>query len=74
MARDVRVTTAAIIGQHHRRMVLCQPDQCSPPIGAMHFNITADTPRAQSFERLAFRLQWNRYRGDKSIQMIVEAF
>lgn len=74
MARNVRVTTAAIVGQRHRRMVLCQPDQCSPPIGAIQFNITTDTPRAQSFERLAFRLQWNRYRGDKEIQMIVEAF
>lgn len=74
MARDVRVTTAGIVGQRHRRMVLCQPNQCTPPIGAMHFNITPDTPRAQSFERLAFRLQWNRYRGNKEIQMIVEAF
>ncbi|MCJ8501720.1 single-stranded-DNA-specific exonuclease RecJ [Desulfatitalea alkaliphila] len=74
MARDVRVTTAAIVGQRHRRMVLCQPDQCTPPIGAMHFNITSDTPRAQSFEQLAFRLQWNRFRGAKEIQMIVEGF
>lgn len=74
MARDVRVTTAAIVGQRHRRMVLCQPDQCTPPIGAMHFNITPDTPRAQSFEQLAFRLQWNRFRGAKEIQMIVEGF
>lgn len=74
MARDVRVTTASIVGQRHRRMVLCQPGQCSPPLGAMQFNITPDTPRAQSFERLAFRLQWNRYRGDKEIQIIVEGF
>ena len=74
MARDVKVTKAAIVGQRHRRMVLCQPDQCSPPIGAIQFNLTHDTPRAESFERLAFRLQWNRFRGVREVQIIVEGY
>lgn len=73
MARDVRVTTAAIVGRNHRRMVLCQPNQGTPPISAIQFNLAPDSPRAHSFERLAFRLQWNRYRGDREIQMVVEA-
>lgn len=73
MAREVRVTTAAIVGRRHRRMMLCQPDQCSPPIGAIQFNLEQDDPRAEAFEKLAFRLQWNRYGGKKEIQMIVEA-
>ena len=73
MAREVKVTKAAIVGQRHRRMFLCQPHQCTPPIGAIQFNLEQDDPRADTFEQLAFRLQWNRYRGKKEIQMIVEA-
>ncbi len=72
MARDVRVTSAFIVGRNHRRMALCHPNQNSPPINAIQFNLTPDSPRATSFDRLAFRLQWNRYKGDREIQMIVE--
>ena len=73
MAREVKVTRAAIVGQRHRRMMLCQPNQCSPPIGAIQFNLEKGNPPVDAFEKLAFRLQWNRYRGAKEIQMIVEA-
>ena len=73
MAREVKVTRAVIVGRQHRRMMLCQPNQCSPPIGAIQFNLERDHPRVDAFEKLAFRLQWNRYRGTKEIQMIVEA-
>ncbi len=73
VARDVRVTTAAMVAQRHRRMALCQPHQCTPPIAAIQFNIAPDTPRAEAYERIAFRLQWNRYQNDKKIQIIVEA-
>ena len=74
LARDVRVTKAAMVGKNHRRMTLCQPMQSSPSFQAIQFNLQPDTPRAESFDRLAFRLQWNRYRGTKAIQMVVEAF
>lgn len=72
MSRDVRVTQAAIVGQHHRRMQLCQPHQSKPPISAIQFNVPEDDPRPRAFERLAFKLQWNRYKGEKTMQMIVE--
>jgi single-stranded-DNA-specific exonuclease len=72
-AADVRVTSAAIVGQRHRKMTLRQ-DGGGDPIEAIHFNLSPDTPRAENFERLAFRLQWNHYRGDKHIQMVVEDF
>jgi single-stranded-DNA-specific exonuclease len=74
MAREVKVTRAAIVGQRHRRMQLCQANQCSPPIGAIEFNLSQEAPRAEAFEQLAFRLQWNRYRGEKEIQMVIEAY
>lgn len=74
MARDVRVTAAAIVGGRHRRMQLCQPNHSTSPITAIQFNIEPDAPRASSFDRLAFRLQWNRYRGDRRMQIVVETW
>ena len=73
-ATDVQVISAAIVGQRHRRMTLRQNAGDGMPIEAIQFNLTPDTPRVESFERLAFRLQWNRYRGDKCIQIVVEGF
>jgi single-stranded-DNA-specific exonuclease len=73
MSRDVRVISGAIVGRNHRRMTLCQPNQDKPPIAAIQFNLAVDNPRANSFDRIAFRLQWNRYKGDREIQIIVEA-
>ncbi|MDA8138659.1 MAG: single-stranded-DNA-specific exonuclease RecJ [Desulfobacteraceae bacterium] len=74
MARDVRVMKAAIVGQHHRRMQVCQPHQVAMPMTAMQFNIPPDAPRPGTFERLAFHLQWNRYRSKKEAQLVVEAW
>lgn len=73
-ARDVGVVSAAMVGRHHRRMSLRQSSNDSDTVDAIHFNLTPDTPRADSFERLAFRLKWNRYRGKKSIQIVIEDF
>ncbi len=72
MARDVHVSTACIVGQRHRRMALCQADHCRM-VGAIQFNLDPEAPRAAFFERMAFRLQWNRYRGAREIQIVVEA-
>jgi single-stranded-DNA-specific exonuclease len=71
-ARDVHVASAAILGGRHRRMSLCQAADDSPAIDAIHFNLPRDAPRAGCFERLAFRMQWNRYRGEKRIQLVIE--
>jgi single-stranded-DNA-specific exonuclease len=74
MAREVRVITAAIFGQRHRRMKLHQGHNQRQPIGAIHFNLSPTTPRPNFFDRLAFRLQWNRYRGAREMQIVVEGF
>jgi single-stranded-DNA-specific exonuclease len=73
MARDVRVSTAYMVGQRHRRMALCQVNSAGRTIAAIQFNLAPDSPRAAFFERLAFRVQWNRYRGAKELQLVVEA-
>jgi single-stranded-DNA-specific exonuclease len=74
MAKDVRVLSAAIVGQRHRRMTLCQADRSDRSLTAIQFNLSDDTPRPNYFNKLAFRLQWNRYRGSKEIQLVIEAF
>jgi single-stranded-DNA-specific exonuclease len=73
MARDVRVKTAAVVGRQHRRMALyqCTPE---PLLNAMQFNIRPDRQKTVFFNRLAFRLQWNRFNETKQIQLVVEAY
>jgi single-stranded-DNA-specific exonuclease len=71
-ARDVHVISAAMVGRRHRRMSLCQSMDNSPTIDAIQFNLPPDAPKPGCFERLAFRIQWNRYRGEKRIQLVVE--
>jgi single-stranded-DNA-specific exonuclease len=73
MAKGVQVKSAAIVGRRHRRMTLYQPHQTRGALAAMHFNLMPDTPRAEVFDRMAFRLQWNRYTGTRQAQLIVEA-
>jgi single-stranded-DNA-specific exonuclease len=73
-AREIHVVSAAMVGKHHRRMSLMQSSHGSPTVDAIQFNLTSETPRADRFERLAFRLQWNQYRGRKRIQIVVEDF
>jgi len=73
-ATDVQVASATIIGHRHRRMTLRQNIENRKPIEAIQFNLAPETPRVENFERLAFRLQWNHYKGDKRIQLVVEDF
>ena len=73
LARNVQVRSAAIVGRRHRKMSLQQYGSNSGPIDAIQFNLKSDTPRADSFEQLAFRLQWNRHNGRRQIQIMVEA-
>jgi single-stranded-DNA-specific exonuclease len=73
LSRNVCVQSAAIIGKRHRRMVLTQPHCSDTPLPAIQFNLMPDSPRADFFNRLAFGLQWNHYRGDRRIQLVVKA-
>lgn len=73
LSRNVQVVSAAIVGQRHRKMTLQQSGNTSVPIDAIQFNLKSDAPRADSYDQLAFRLQWNRYNGRKCVQIVVEA-
>ena len=73
-AKEIHVVSAAMVGKHHRRMSLMQSSHGGPTIDAIQFNLNPETPRADRFDYLAFRLQWNQYRGKKRIQIVVEDY
>ncbi|MEJ2037803.1 MAG: DHHA1 domain-containing protein [Desulfosarcinaceae bacterium] len=74
LTRNVRVTSAYKVGRQHRRMVVCQEGRPGSSLKAIHFNPEDDGAKATFFDQLAFRLQWNRYRGAKEIQLVVEGY
>ncbi len=73
MARDVAVTSSKIVGGTHRRMVLRQrSDPSGRRIYAIHFNIDPRQPVGGHLDRVAFRLCWNRWNGNKTPQIVVQ--
>jgi single-stranded-DNA-specific exonuclease len=73
LARDVKVVSSKIVGQNHRRMVLSQASgYAAATIPAIHFNINDDDAKKFRFDRMVFRLNWNRWNGKKSAQIVVE--
>ena len=73
LARDVKVVSSRIVGQNHRRMVLSQTSgYAAATIPAIHFNANDDDAKKFRFDRMVFRLHWNRWNGKKSAQIVVE--
>jgi len=73
MAKNVEVFSSKIVGQNHRSMLLKQPIKKMPKIfNAIHFNALTDAPLKDYFNRIAFRLRWNRWNGQKKVQIVVE--
>ena len=73
MTRDVRVASSKIIGGHHRRMILAQSGNSNAKtINAIQFNAQTDQSLKDAFDRIAFKIRWNRWRGTKTAQLIVE--
>jgi len=74
MARQVTVVSSSRVGEHHRRMVL-RP-AAAPAQRTFHAIQFHADPRQESlthFERMAYRLRWNRWNGSKTLQLVVEA-
>jgi single-stranded-DNA-specific exonuclease len=73
MSRNVRVKKCQIVAERHRRMVLEQTEGTKKrSFSAIQFNVNAELNPPESFDRMAFRLQWNRWNGRKNIQLLVE--
>jgi len=73
MAGNVRVTSSRIVGGHHRRMTLSQPDSDGAHrIAAIHFNPDERARKTDAFDRVAFRLRKNTWNGRTTLQLVVE--
>ena len=72
-ADRLQVRQSQIVGNAHRRMLLHQSADSRPrSIGAIQFNVDPNQPLPDAFERVAFRLQWNRWNGRKVAQLVIE--
>ena len=72
-AQNVKVVSSKTVGRNHRKMMLIQDNIPDPKaISAIRFNATGPLQTQTSFDRIAFRLRWNRWNNNKSIQLIVE--
>ena len=73
IAKNVDIFSSKIVGKIHRSMLLKQSAGKIPKIfNAIHFNALTDAPLKDNFDRIAFRLRWNRWNGQKKVQIVVE--
>lgn len=77
MAKNIIVSSSRIVGKVHRSMVLRQGgDNTKRPVQAIQFNIDPYLIKSggfeQSFEQMAFKLQWNRWNGKKTPQIVIQ--
>ncbi len=73
MTQNVIVTDSKIVGGNHRRMRLTQTsDKTGVSFNAIQFNVDTTKPLPLKFNRIAYRLRWNRWNGTKSPQLMVE--
>ena len=74
VARDLVVASSSWVAQHHRRMVLRPAaGPADRSVRAIQFNADPRTGAQNRFERLAFKLRWNRWNGSQTPQLVVEA-
>ena len=69
---EFKVLQQRIVGERHLKMVL-QPLQSAKRIDAIAFNaIDDDCPVEKQIIRAAYKLDVNEYRGQRSVQMLVD--
>ncbi len=73
LAKNVNILFSRIVGEKHRQLRLGQStSKSSGPFSAIQFNISPEAPAPTFYEQVAFRVRWNRWNGDKTIQLILE--
>jgi len=72
-ARNIKVLSSKIVGGNHRRMLLKQSSgKTGKTINAIHFNIDTGLPLKENFDRITFRLGWDRWNDKKTVQIVIE--
>ncbi|MBW1698704.1 MAG: single-stranded-DNA-specific exonuclease RecJ [Deltaproteobacteria bacterium] len=73
VSRNIRVRSHRIVGENHCQMILQQLSDGTPrSFQAIQFNIAPGTVITDGFEHIAFRLRWNHWNGNKTIQLVIE--
>jgi len=74
MARNVSVVFSKIVGLRHRQLRLKQSGSSLGSIfNAIQFNINPEASPPTFLEQIAFRLRWNLWNSQKSVQLVIEA-
>lgn len=73
MAENVGIASSRQVGGHHRQMVLKQKTgKAEKRFNAIQFNAGSTGSEKKYFEKIAYRLRWNRWNGGKTAQIVVE--
>jgi single-stranded-DNA-specific exonuclease len=73
MTADVRVVSSKIVGKNHRRLILQQSSTPNAPVfQAIQFNVESRVSNKQKISQMVFKLRWNRWKGKKTAQLVIE--
>jgi single-stranded-DNA-specific exonuclease len=73
MTKEVNIVSSKRVGNHHRQMVLEQKTgKTKKTFNAIQFNVDTRIPLENTFDRMAYRVRWNRWNGRKNAQIIIE--
>ncbi len=73
LARNISVLSSEVVGENHRRMLLSNSSGKKENIyNAIQFNFDKNLIDKNFIEQILFRLRWNRWNGNKTIQIVVE--
>ena len=73
IARDVKVVSSKIVGKNHRKMVLAQDaGRLQKTFQAIRFNAEGRMQTETVFSQIAYRLRWNHWNDNKTIQLVME--
>lgn len=75
LAENITIASSTEVGRGHKRLVLKSDNGSSDSrFMAMHFNVDPNVDYPNHFNRLVFKLQWNRWNNTRSPQIIIEDF
>ena len=73
MVKKINIVSSKCVGDHHRQMVLKQKiGKTTKTFNAIQFNVDTRFPLKDTFDRMAYRLRWNRWNGRKNAQIVIE--
>jgi single-stranded-DNA-specific exonuclease len=72
LAHNISIRKAAIVGTRHCRMQISPRNVHRPVLSAIQFNVNPTDMLPNHFTKIAYHLQWNRWNGNKSIQLVIK--